>query len=83
MYFGNLNRNKRGVALDLKTQEGKSLFAELVKSADILIENNRPGVMERLGFGYKSCSEMNPRLIYASISGFGQYGLIPISRGMT
>lgn len=74
MYFGNLNRNKRGVALDLKTQEGKSLFAELVKSADILIENNRPGVMERLGFGYKSCSEMNPRLIYASISGFGQYG---------
>lgn len=74
MYFGNLNRNKRGVAVDLKTDEGKALFRELVKSADILIENNRPGVMERLGFGYKACSEINPGLIFASISGFGQYG---------
>ena len=74
MYFGNLNRNKRGVALNLKTEDGKKLFTELVKSADVLIENNRPGVMERLGFGYKACSDMNPRIIYASISGFGQYG---------
>lgn len=74
MYFGNLNRNKRGVAVDLKTDEGKVLFAELVKSADVLIENNRPGVMEKLGFGYEVCRAMNPRLIYASISGFGQYG---------
>ena len=53
MYFQNLNRNKRGVALDLKQPEGKELFAELVKSADVLIENNRPGVMARLGFGWE------------------------------
>lgn len=78
MYFQNLNRNKRGVALDLKQPEGKELFAELVKSADVLIENNRPGVMARLGFGWEDCQKLNPRLIYASISGFGQYG--PYSR---
>lgn len=74
MYFQNLNRNKRGVALDLKSEDGKKLFAELVKSADVLIENNRPGVMKRLGFDWDTCKELNPRLIYASISGFGQYG---------
>ena len=74
MYFQNLNRNKRGVAVDLKTEDGKKLFAELVRSADVLIENNRPGVMEKLGFGWEACHELNPRLVYASISGFGQYG---------
>lgn len=74
MYFGNLNRNKRGVALDLKSEEGKTLFAELVKSADILIENNRPGVMKKLGFSYEACKELNKGIIYASISGYGQYG---------
>lgn len=74
MYFQNLNRNKRGVALDLKSEDGKKLFAELIKSADVLIENNRPGVMKRLGFDWDTCKELNPRLIYASISGFGQYG---------
>lgn len=74
MYFQNLNRNKRGVALDLKQEEGKRLFAELIKSSDVLIENNRPGVMDRLGFGWAACKEFNPRLVYASISGFGQYG---------
>ena len=74
MYFQNLNRNKRGVALDLKQNEGKKLFAELIKSADVLIENNRPGVMKRLGFDWETCKELNPRLVYASISGFGQYG---------
>ncbi len=74
MYFQNLNRNKRGVALDLKSEDGKMLFTELIKSADVLIENNRPGVMKRLGFDWDTCKEINPRLIYASISGFGQYG---------
>lgn len=74
MYFQNLNRNKRGAALDLKQEGGKKLFAELIKSADVLIENNRPGVMKRLGFGWEECKELNPRLVYASISGFGQYG---------
>ena len=74
MYFQNLNRNKRGVALDLKQPEGKELFAKLIASADVLIENNRPGVMKRLGFDWEACKAINPRLIYASISGFGQYG---------
>lgn len=74
MYFGNLNRNKKGVALDLKTDEGKQLFAELIKSADVLMENMRPGVMAKLGFSYEECRKLNPGLIYASVSGFGQYG---------
>ena len=74
MYFGNLNRNKKGVALDLKTDEGKQLFAELIKSADVLMENMRPGVMAKLGFGYEDCKKLNPGLIYASVSGFGQTG---------
>ena len=74
MYFQNLNRNKRGVALDLKQEDGKKLFAKLIESADVLIENNRPGVMKRLGFDWETCKKINPRLVYASISGFGQYG---------
>lgn len=74
MYFANLNRNKKGVCLDLKTAEGKELFAELVKSADVLLENMRPGVMAKLGFGYEDCKKLNPGLVFASISGFGQYG---------
>jgi formyl-CoA transferase len=62
MYFANLNRNKKSVCLDLKTEEGKELFTELVKSADVLLENMRPGVMAKLGFGYEDCKKLNPRL---------------------
>lgn len=75
MYFQNLNRNKKGVSLNLKTEEGKELFTELIKSADVLLENNRPGVMQKLGFGWESCHELNPKLVYASISGYGQTGI--------
>ena len=74
MYFGNLNRNKRGFAVNLKSEEGKKVFSELVKSADVLLENMRPGVIKKLGFGYEECKSLNPRIIFASISGFGQYG---------
>lgn len=74
MYFANLNRNKKSVCLDLKTEEGKELFTELVKSADVLLENMRPGVMAKLGFSYDNCRELNSRLVFASISGFGQTG---------
>ena len=74
MYWHNFNRGKRSLALNLKTEEGREIFTELVKSADVLIENHRPGVMQRLGFDWEHCHEMNPRLIYASISGFGQTG---------
>ena len=74
MYFQNLNRNKRGVSLDLKTEEGKKIFAELVKTADVLIENMKPGVIGKLGFSYEVCKALNPKIVFASISGFGQYG---------
>lgn len=69
-----LNRNKRSAALDLKTKEGKRDLLDLVGDADVLMEGFRPGTMERLGFGYAALSARNPRLIYASISGFGQTG---------
>ena len=68
------NRNKRSVVLDLKSVEGKVKLLELVDGADILIENMRPGVMDKLGLGYATLSKRNPRLIYAAISGFGQTG---------
>ncbi len=74
LYFLSVNRNKRSLALDLKSDEGRSIFEKLTARADILVENNRPGVMSRLGLGYDSLSRINPRLIYASISGFGQTG---------
>jgi crotonobetainyl-CoA:carnitine CoA-transferase CaiB-like acyl-CoA transferase len=69
-----LNRNKRSVTLDLKTSGGKQVLYELVKTADVLVENGRPGVAARLGYGYDVLKEINPRLVYASISGFGQSG---------
>lgn len=74
IYYANLNRNKRGITLNLKKAEGKKLLLDLVKKADILIENYRPGVMDKLGIGYEILKEINPRLIYAAISGFGSYG---------
>lgn len=68
------NRNKRSVALDLKTDEGIEACRQLALTADILVENFRPGVAERLGLGYEALARENPRLIYCSISGFGQTG---------
>jgi formyl-CoA transferase len=72
--FLNMNRNKRSVALDLKSESGKAVLLKLAKNADILIENYRPGAMKRLGLGYEQLREVNPRLVYTSISGFGQNG---------
>jgi len=74
MYYVNLNRGKRSTTINLKTDEGKRLFIELVKRCDVLLENFRPGTMERLGLGYDELRKANPRLVYAAISGFGQYG---------
>ena len=68
------NSNKKSVTLNTKTAEGKEIFKELVKDADVLVENFRPGVMERLGLSYDTLREINPRLIYCAISGFGQTG---------
>ena len=69
-----LNRNKRSIALDLRAPDGKAVFRRLAQTADIVAENFRPGVMERLGLGYETLSQINPRLVYASISGFGGSG---------
>ena len=72
--FMMLNRNKRGVALDLKSEGGLEVARRLIARADVLIENHRPGTMERLGLGYDLLSETNPGLIYCEISGFGRTG---------
>ena len=69
-----LNRNKRSIALDLRSDEGKGVFRRMVETADIVAENFRPGVMDRLGLGYAELAKINPRLVYASISGFGGSG---------
>jgi len=74
LYYVNLNRGKKSITLNLKSKEGKQIFNELVKKSDVLLENFRPGTMERLGLGYNDVKQINPRLVYASISGFGQYG---------
>jgi len=68
-----LNRNKRGITLDLKSPSDLEI-EELIKTADVVLENFRPGVADRLGFGYQRARELNPRIVYASISGFGQNG---------
>ncbi|MEY2801067.1 MAG: hypothetical protein RL513_651 [Pseudomonadota bacterium] len=72
--FLNMNRNKRSVALNLKSEAGRQVLMRLVQDADILIENYRPGALKRLGLGYEALSQVNPRLVYTSISGFGQTG---------
>ena len=74
LYYCNLNRNKKGVTLNLKDPKGKELFKEMVKNADVVVENYRPGVMDKLGLGYDVLKEVNPRIIYAAVSGFGSYG---------
>jgi formyl-CoA transferase len=72
--FNAVNRGKRSVVLDLKTTQGVDAAKALVRTADILVENYRPGAMDKLGLGYAALSAINPRLIYASISGYGQTG---------
>jgi crotonobetainyl-CoA:carnitine CoA-transferase CaiB-like acyl-CoA transferase len=72
--FQNLHRNKRSMTLNLKTPEGLAAFKRMVKKADVVVENFRPDVKKRLGIDYKTLARINPRLVYASISGFGQDG---------
>ena len=69
-----VNRNKRGVSIDLRTADGQAAALQMVRRADIVLESFRPGVMERLGLGYETLRELNPRLIYCSISAYGQQG---------
>jgi CoA:oxalate CoA-transferase len=73
-YFGQLNAGKKSIALDLKSSEAIALVYRMIASTDVLVENFRPGVMERLGLGYETLRKINPALIYCSISGYGQTG---------
>jgi crotonobetainyl-CoA:carnitine CoA-transferase CaiB-like acyl-CoA transferase len=88
--FQNLHRNKRAITLNLKTDEGREVLMRLAEQADVLVENMRPGVTRRLGVDFESVRKRNPRIIYGSISGFGQYGpyterpsIDQIAQGMT
>lgn len=74
MYYAYVNRGKKGITLNLKEEEGKKLFLEMVKKADVVVENYRPGVMDKLGLGYDVLKEVNDQIIYAAVSGFGCYG---------
>ena len=73
-YYMSINRNKRGITLNLKHPEGRALFLRLARWADVVIEYYRPGTMDRLGLGYADLEKENPRLIYAAVSGFGATG---------
>ena len=73
-YFMSLNRNKRSITLNLKEEKAKEIFREMVKAADIIVENYRPGTMEKLGLGYEELKAINPKIIYAASSGFGHSG---------
>jgi crotonobetainyl-CoA:carnitine CoA-transferase CaiB-like acyl-CoA transferase len=74
LYAATTLRNKQSIALDLKTAIGREIALELLRQADVLVENNRPGVLERLGLGWDTLSAANPRLVMVRISGYGQDG---------
>src|SRR5262244_4611613 len=76
--FAAINRNKRGIALDLQHPEGAKIAFELAKRADVVVENFLPGVARRLGLGYEAVRDVNPAVVYASVTGFGQTG--PLAR---
>lgn len=73
-YFMSLNKNKKGITLNLKSEEGQRIVKQLVKDSDVLIENFRNGTMEKFGLGYEVLKEINPRLVYCAVSGFGRTG---------
>lgn len=74
LYFVGINRAKKSISLNLKKEEGKEILKQLVKDVDIIVENYRPGTMEKLGLGYETLKDLNPKLIYAASSGFGHTG---------
>ena len=76
IWFANLNRGKTSVVLDLKSEAGKAALADLIRGADVFVEGFRPGVMARLGFGWEDVRALNPRIVYCSISAFGQHGAL-------
>lgn len=82
-YYLSVNRNKQGITLDLKQQEGRDIALALAARSDVLVENFRVGVLEELGLGYEVLSALHPRLIYCSISGYGPDGLRVIGLALT
>src|SRR5258707_7029085 len=80
-FFRLVNRNKRAMRLDLKNPKGCEVFLRLAKKADVVVEGFRPGVMARLGLGYDALAAVNPRLVYCSITGYGQDGPYPDRAG--
>ena len=74
LYFCQYNRGKKGIAIDMRSEEGKKVVLDLVAQVDVVIENFKAGTLEKLGIGYDKMLEVNPGLIYGSISGFGTYG---------
>ena len=74
MYFTSINRGKKSITVDMKTEVGKKVITELIKECDVIVENYKPGTMEKLGFGYDEVKKINPEIIYAAMSGFGHTG---------
>src|SRR5436853_3225591 len=74
VYFSVYNRGKKSICLDLRQEDGKAIFRDLVKTADFVLENFRPGTIDRMGFGYSELTKIKPDIILLSVSGFGQYG---------
>ena len=74
VYFFSFNRNKKSITVNLKTEKGKEIIKELIKKADVLVENFRPGYMKKIGLSYEEVEKINPRIIYTSVSGYGQTG---------
>src|SRR3981081_3672487 len=74
VYFSVYNRGKKSLCLDMRTERGKEVFAALVPTADIVLQNFRPGIMDKMGFGYERLCQLKPDIILVSVSGFGQYG---------
>ena len=72
--FHAINRNKRSIAMDLKSDTDRAAVAELIRGADVVLQNFRPGVMERLGFGYEAVRAINPKIVYGSVTGYGDKG---------
>ena len=79
-YFISVNRGKKSITLNLSAQEGQRIFRDLAPHFDVLVENFVPGTMTRCGLDYRHLEKLNPRLVYASISGFGQDGPLPAGR---
>jgi crotonobetainyl-CoA:carnitine CoA-transferase CaiB-like acyl-CoA transferase len=76
VWFRNLNRGKNSIVLDLKSEAGKARLWDMIDTADVFVEGFRPGVMRRLGFDYEAVAARNPRIVYCSISAFGQNGAL-------